>query len=70
MYESLIRRLPDGAARATFQRLGALGPGLLVSVTIAMAATFLSDHYGGPVMLFALLLGIAFNFLSAMSLGI
>ena len=31
---------------------------------IAIAATFLSDHYGGPVMLFALLLGMAFYFLS------
>jgi uncharacterized integral membrane protein (TIGR00698 family) len=41
-----------------------LFPGLLVSVVIAIAATFLSEHYGGPVMLFALLLGIAFFFLS------
>jgi uncharacterized integral membrane protein (TIGR00698 family) len=39
-------------------------PGLLVSATIAMAAMFLSEHYGAPVMLFALLLGMAFNFLS------
>lgn len=47
------------------RQLRAVAPGVLVSGTIAMAATFLSDHYGGPVMLFALLLGIAFNFLSA-----
>jgi len=39
-------------------------PGILVSFTIAMAAQFLSEHYGGPVMLFALLLGMAFHFLS------
>ncbi len=39
-------------------------PGVLVSLTIAMAAKFLSEHYGGPVMLFALLLGMAFHFLS------
>jgi uncharacterized integral membrane protein (TIGR00698 family) len=39
-------------------------PGVLVSLTIAIAATFLSEHYGGPVMLFALLLGMAFYFLS------
>ena len=50
--------------------LGALGaaktyfPGVLVSLIIAVAATFLSEHYGGPVMLFALLLGMAFYFLS------
>ncbi len=40
-------------------------PGLLLAVVIGLAATFLSDHYGGPVILFALLLGIAFNFMSA-----
>jgi len=32
-------------------------------MTIAVTAIFLSEHYGGPAMLFALLLGIAFNFL-------
>ncbi|HTK58225.1 MAG TPA: putative sulfate exporter family transporter [Sphingomicrobium sp.] len=41
-----------------------LGPGLLASLVIAAAAAFLADHYGGPVMLFALLLGMAMNFLS------
>ena len=39
-------------------------PGVLAAITIAMAASFLSENYGGPVMLFALLLGIAFNFSS------
>lgn len=39
-------------------------PGVLASVVIAIAATFLSERYGGPVMLFALLLGMAFHFLS------
>ena len=39
-------------------------PGVLASLTIAIAATFLSEHYGGPVMLFALLLGMGFHFLS------
>ena len=41
-----------------------LAPGFVVSATVAMAATFLSEHYGTPVMLFALLLGMAFNFLA------
>ncbi len=44
--------------------LQAYFPGVLVSLIIAVAATFLSEHYGGPVMLFALLLGMAFYFLS------
>jgi uncharacterized integral membrane protein (TIGR00698 family) len=42
----------------------ALFPGVLASVVVAAAATFLSQHYGAPVMLFALLLGLAMNFLS------
>jgi uncharacterized integral membrane protein (TIGR00698 family) len=41
-----------------------LFPGVLASVVVAAAATFLSQHYGAPVMLFALLLGMAMNFLS------
>ncbi len=39
-------------------------PGLLLSATVAAAASFLAQHYGGPVMLFALLIGMAFNFLA------
>lgn len=39
-------------------------PGLAVAAIVAIAAMFLSEHYGGPVMLFALLLGMALNFLS------
>ena len=40
------------------------GYGFFVSVMVAVAAQFLSDHYGAPAMLMALLLGIAFHFLS------
>lgn len=43
----------------------ALGPGLLACGVVGAAAGFLSEHYGAPVMLFALLLGMAMNFLSA-----
>ena len=39
-------------------------PGILVCVTIATAAQFLSEHYAAPQMLFALLLGLSFHFLS------
>jgi uncharacterized integral membrane protein (TIGR00698 family) len=42
-----------------------LFPGVLASAVVAAAATFLSQHYQAPVMLFALLLGMAMNFLSA-----
>ena len=44
-------------------RIKPLCPGLLAAVTVAIAAQFLSDHYGGPAMLFALLLGMGFHFL-------
>lgn len=44
--------------------LAALFPGFLVSLVVAVAAQFLSDHYGAPAMLMALLLGIAFHFLA------
>ena len=40
------------------------GHGILVSVVVAVAAQFLSEHYGAPAMLMALLLGIAFHFLA------
>jgi len=39
-------------------------PGIVVAVTIAAAATFVSDHYGGPTMLYALLIGLALPSLS------
>ena len=52
-------------ARATLPpAIAGVGPGLLASMVIAAAAAFLADHYAGPVMLFALLLGMAMNFLS------
>lgn len=53
-----------GMLRSLWSRGRGLFPGLMLTVTIAVAATFLADHYGAPVMLFALLLGMAFNFLS------
>lgn len=45
-------------------RLSALSPGMVVVAIVAVAALYLSGHYGAPVMLFALLLGMAINFLS------
>ena len=38
-------------------------PGFLVAATIALASTWLSQQYKAPVMLFALLFGMAFHFL-------
>lgn len=37
--------------------------GVLFASIVAMAAMFVNEHYGGPVMLYALLFGTVFNFL-------
>lgn len=57
--------LPSAALAAWHARGRALFPGVLACAVVAAAATFLSQHYGAPVMLFALMLGLAMNFLSA-----
>jgi len=49
---------------ALYARCAVLWPGLAMSAVVAVAAQFLAEHYGAPVMLFALLLGMAVNFLS------
>src|SRR5215469_16490284 len=57
--------IPVISSGATWLSMGqALAPGLLASGVLAAAAAFLSQHYGAPVMLMALLLGMAMNFLS------
>lgn len=57
------------AARLTGRLGGAdalrpMFPGFAVSVLVAATAQFLSEHYGAPAMLLALLLGLALNFLA------
>jgi len=58
-----IRALLSRSVRS-FGPLDGLGQGIAVSVVVAITAQFLSDHYGAPAMLMALLLGIAFHFLA------
>jgi uncharacterized integral membrane protein (TIGR00698 family) len=57
-------------ARAVRLRFEELYPGVVAAVTVAIAATFLSSHYGAPVMLFALLLGMAVRFISEEGRGV
>ena len=40
-----------------------LAPRVLVCGVIALASTFLSEHDGGPQLLYALLIGLAFHFI-------
>jgi uncharacterized integral membrane protein (TIGR00698 family) len=54
-----LRTVPQAAQLRLF------APGLLATAVVAAASAFLAQHYGAPVMLFALLLGMAMNFLSA-----
>jgi uncharacterized integral membrane protein (TIGR00698 family) len=56
--QAVIRLLPGSV------RLRELAPGVLACAVVGAASGFLSEHYGAPVMLFALLLGMAMNFLS------
>ena len=38
-------------------------PGVLIAALVALASNFLGEHYGAPVMLLALLIGMTLNFL-------
>ncbi|MEL6531639.1 MAG: YeiH family protein [Pseudomonadota bacterium] len=53
-----------GLKSAWSDRVQPLLPGLIIAGITALAAQFISDHYGAPAMLMALLFGIAVNFLS------
>lgn len=55
---------PRQWAERQFGPLDGLPHGIAVSAVIGVCAQFMSEHYGAPAMLMALLLGIAFNFLS------
>lgn len=44
----------------------ALLPGLALALVLALSATFVSEHYGGPKYLYALLMGMAFHHLASL----
>ncbi len=48
---------------AVKNHLDSLAPGLICASVVAIAAMFMSEHYRASAMLFALLLGMALNFL-------
>ncbi len=52
------------SATARVAQARTLFPGVMACAVVAAASTFLAEHYGAPLMLFALLLGMAMNFLS------
>lgn len=56
--------MSESSMSAVRDRYQPLFAGILLALTVATAARFVADHYGAPVMLFALLIGMAFNFLA------
>lgn len=44
-------------------RVRTLWPGIAVASMVMLSATFMAEHYGGPLLLYALLLGLALHFL-------
>ncbi|MFT6916647.1 MAG: putative integral membrane protein (TIGR00698 family) [Motiliproteus sp.] len=55
---SALQNIPWG------RRLSETAPGFVLCLVVGMAATFVSEHYGGPTILYALLMGMALNYLS------
>ncbi|MBB3190509.1 YeiH family protein [Halomonas cerina] len=55
---------PLGVAKGAIHTVPRLGKGVLICITIALATTFIADHYGGPTLLYALLFGMSLHFLS------
>jgi uncharacterized integral membrane protein (TIGR00698 family) len=57
--------LPNSRFKTLWASGQLLMPGLAATVVVALASTYLSDHYRAPPVIFALLLGMALNTLSA-----
>ncbi|MEM7523380.1 MAG: YeiH family protein [Pseudomonadota bacterium] len=62
MLNALSSPRDAGAKFVAFIRT--IAPGTGVAIVLAVTAKFLSEHYGAPAMLMALLLGMAFHFLA------
>lgn len=55
---------PLGMVKGALLTIPRVGQGGLLCITIALASTFIADHYGGPTLLYALLFGMSLHFLS------
>jgi uncharacterized integral membrane protein (TIGR00698 family) len=60
---TIIANLPS-RAHAAMAKVGKRIPGTGLAALIALAATFVSELHGGPQLLYALLFGVAFHYLS------
>jgi len=60
---SIHTKMPFAGGK--FQKtIESLLPGFLLCFVVGMAAKFVSEHYGGPTILYALLMGMSLNYLS------
>lgn len=57
-------KLEPPSIREGMEAAARIWPGLLLCGLIALSARFLSEHYGAPVMLMALLIGLSVNFIA------
>jgi uncharacterized integral membrane protein (TIGR00698 family) len=63
---TLPEALPDSPRIKALWAAGRIAtPGLAATIVVALASTYLSDHYRAPPVIFALLLGMALNTLAA-----
>ncbi len=60
LYGDVLDTGPQAAGGLT-----AYFPGLMLTGVAALAAAYLAEHYGAPIMLMGLLIGLAFNFANA-----
>lgn len=60
--KALVRR-PVAAIVAIYEATRRILPGACIAVLVAMSAMLVTEHQGGPVMLMALLMGMAVGFL-------
>lgn len=60
LYGDLLDTVPMGK-----RTLRDYFPGLSITIVASLAAAWLSEHYGAPLMLMGLLIGLAFNFANA-----
>ena len=60
---SAVDAAAPGFLSSRVRQVRALAPGVLTATLVALAAAFVSEHYGGPLFLYALLFGMSLNFL-------
>jgi uncharacterized integral membrane protein (TIGR00698 family) len=63
MRRTALAELSKGSGLWHLATVRKIWPGIAIAVVIALAASFVSVTYGGPVLLYALFFGLAFHFL-------